>query len=151
MVLNFFVERTEWVAHHWAIFCRVWLINKALQSRNNKAKCVSLPYIILLFVMFWVLIYHSILAIFYAGILGAYGLKKWKIFRFNVQLSQTFLHQFWKFLCPSNHLAANFMNFPKLPQHFEFGWLSLGQKTKKIRNKEIHHFKPTLKFNLFRR
>ena len=34
----------EWVATHWAIFCRVWLTNKALQSRNCKAKCVSLYY-----------------------------------------------------------------------------------------------------------
>ena len=34
----------EWVAHHWPIFCRVWLTNKALQSRKCRAKCVSLYY-----------------------------------------------------------------------------------------------------------
>ena len=34
----------EWVAHHWPIFCRVWLTNKALQSSKCRAKCVSLYY-----------------------------------------------------------------------------------------------------------
>ena len=34
----------EWVAHHWAIFCRVWRITKALQSSKCRAKCVSLYY-----------------------------------------------------------------------------------------------------------
>ena len=32
------------MAQHWAVFCRVWLNTKALQSRKCQAKCVSLYY-----------------------------------------------------------------------------------------------------------
>ena len=32
------------MAQHWAVFCRVWLNTKALQSSNCRAKCVSLYY-----------------------------------------------------------------------------------------------------------
>ena len=34
----------EWVAHHWAIFCRVWLITKSCRVAN--AKLNVYPYII---------------------------------------------------------------------------------------------------------
>ena len=49
------------------------------------------------------------------------------------------------------HLAANSLNFPKLPPHLSLDGFegSCGQKTQKIRNKEICQFEPTLKLKLF--
>ena len=60
-------------------------------------------------------------------------------------------HFFNNFANSCAHLVANFLNFSKHPQHLSFDGFegSYGQKTKKIRYREICHFEPTLKSNLF--
>ena len=51
--------------------------------------------------------------------------------------TKLFQVEFWKVLCPSAHLAANFLNFPKLTQLFILGWFwSKTQISKNIENQK---------------